>query len=447
MLRQVNIGITVFSIIAMLIISGCAVSDETFSAAVKIQPASEIDSRLEWFTDARFGMFIHWGPVSIKGTEIGWSRGEQVPLKEYDNLYKQFNPTKFNAAEWVGLAKDAGMKYLVITAKHHDGFCLWDSKYTDYDIMSTPFQRDVVKELSEECKKQGIKFCLYYSILDWYQPDYNPVDHRGGPGYKLGEGTEPSMERYIVYMKNQLQELIENYGPIGILWFDGHWEKQYTHEMGKDLYAYVRSLQPDIIINNRVDKGQKPMEGSTAKGDYAGDYDTPEQRVGKFQLDRPWETCMTICQQWAWKPGDKMKSFKQCIQTLVKTVGRDGNLLFNVGPMPDGRIEPRQADRLREMGDWLEKYGESIYGTKGGPLKPGIWGVSTNKNDVTYLHIMNWKDDSVTLPLLQGITLKQVLTGGKITISPNRDGLTIRRDEQAREPVDTIIALKITDKL
>ena len=284
-----------------------------FSAFSSVYSQSQPDNRLDWWKEARYGMFIHWGPVSLKGTEIGWSRGREVPIEEYDQLYKNFNPEKFSAKSWVKIAKDAGMKYIVLTSKHHDGFCLWDTKTTDYNIMNTPFGRDVVKELSEECKKQGIVFCTYYSILDWYQPDYN-INSHGGPGYQLPNGETPDMDRYSEYMYAHMKELIQNYGPLGILWYDGEWEDPWTHERGQKLYDFVRGLQDDIIINNRVDKGRKGMEGVTLSDkDYAGDYDTPEQEVGKFQTERPWESCMTICRQWAWKPNDKLKSFEECI--------------------------------------------------------------------------------------------------------------------------------------
>ena len=233
----------------------------------------------------RFGMFIHWGPVSLKGTEIGWSRGAQVEQKEYDKLYQRFNPTQFDADKWVSVAKSAGMRYLVLTSKHHDGFCLWDSKYTDYDIMATPFKRDVVRELSTACRQQGIMFCTYHSICDWYHPDY-PLGSPGGHTQK----PHPNMDRYVEYLHNQTRELIENYGPLGIMWFDGEWEKPWTHEYGLELYRHIRSLQPDILINNRVDKGRHGMEGSTKSSEYVGDYDTPEQRVGGFNRQRPWES-------------------------------------------------------------------------------------------------------------------------------------------------------------
>ena len=422
----------------------CIILFAFFTAFTSTYSQSNKDPRLEWWKEARYGMFIHWGPVSLKGTEIGWSRGREVPVEEYDQLYKNFNPQKFSAREWVQIAKDAGMKYIVLTAKHHDGFCLWDTKTTDYNIMNTPFGRDVVRELSEECKRQGIVFCTYYSILDWYHPDYN-IDSRGGPGYQLPDGKTPDMDRYIKYLNTHMKELIQNYGPLGIMWYDGEWEDPWTHERGKQLYDFVRGLQDDIIINNRVDKGRKGMEGVTLSDkNYAGDYDTPEQEVGKFQTERPWESCMTICRQWAWKPDDELKSFEECIKILVETAGGDGNLLLNVGPMPDGRIEPRQVDRLKEIGDWLEKNGESIYGTQGGPYKPGKWGTSTSKGNKVYLHILNLKGEELHLPSLDRKVLNcQLLGGKKIHFSQANDGLTIALPELNKDAIDNIIVLEL----
>lgn len=410
--------------------------------SVKTETAEQVQQRLQWFRDARFGMFIHWGPVSLKGTEIGWSRGKQVPVKVYDNLYKQFNPIKFDADEWVKIAKTTGMKYIVFTSKHHDGFCMWDTKTTPYNIMNTPFKRDVVKELAKACEKQGIIFCTYYSILDWYHPDYNISSH-GGPGYSLPEGCAPNMDRYESYMKMHLKELIQNYGPIGILWFDGEWEEPWTHERGESLYYYVRDLQTNIIINNRVDKGREGMKGTT-KADqvYVGDYDTPEQEVGTFQTDRPWETCMTICQQWAWKPKDKLKSLKECIHILVQSAGGDGNLLLNVGPQPDGTIEARQVERLKEIGAWMEKYGQSIYKTRGGPFKPADWGVSTQIENKIYIHVLDWPRGKVVLPRIpQKIKSSTVLTGGVATVSQNAESIEIDVPKNHRDLIDTIISL------
>lgn len=389
----------------------------------------------------RFGMFIHWGPVSLKGTEIGWSRGKQVPTEEYDQLHKQFNPTKFDAEEWVKVAEDAGMKYLVITSKHHDGFCLWPSKYTDYHIGNTPFRRDVMKELSAACRKHGIEFSTYHSICDWYHPDY-PL---GSPG---GSSEKPThnMPRYYKYLKNQTKEIIDNYGPLGIMWFDGEWEKPWTREYGNEIYDYLKQIQPNLVINNRVSKGRHGMAGTTKQSHLnAGDYDTPEQRVGGFNRERPWETCMTICRQWAWKPGDRMKSAKECIQTLLHTVGGDGNLLFNVGPMPDGRIEPRQVERLKEMGAWLAKYGDGVYGTRGGPFKPGKWGASTCKDDKIYLYVMNWQsDDKSMLPAIsRKITSYHTRSGGEVLVTQSEDGIEIRLPKADRDEIATVIELTV----
>jgi alpha-L-fucosidase len=389
-------------------------------------------------------MFVHWGPVTLKGTELSWSRGKEVPVAEYDNLYKQFNPEKFDAREWVGLAKEAGMKYIVFTSKHHDGFCMWDTRTTSHSIMSTPFKRDVIRELSDECKRQGITFCTYYSILDWYHPDYN-LSTQGGPGYNLPQGQTPDINRYIAYMNAQLRELITGYGPLGVMWFDGEWEEPWTHKDGLELYRYVRGLQPDIIINNRVDKGRKGMDGTTLTDKfYAGDFDTPEQRVGAFQTRRLWETCITLGTQWSWKPDDTIKSLKECIALLVNTAGGDGNLLLNVGPMADGRIEPRQAQRLREIGGWMDKYGQSIRGTRGGPFKPQSWGVSTHRGNIIYVHILNQPEDNLTLPAIrQKIIAARYLDGGDAPFTQTDKGIEIQLPQADPNAIDIIIALEL----
>ncbi|MBP7052149.1 MAG: alpha-L-fucosidase [Phycisphaerae bacterium] len=412
---------------------------------LRIDSASEVraqsNERMQWWRESRFGMFVHWGPVSLRGTEIGWSRGKEVAIEEYDQLYKQFNPTKFDAEEWVRVAKDAGMKYLVITSKHHDGFCLWSSKYTDYHIGNTPFNRDVLKELSEACRENGIQFCTYHSICDWRHPDY-PL---GSPGGSTAKPTH-DMPRYYQYLKNQTKEIIDNYGPLGIMWFDGEWEKPWTREHGNELYEYLLEVQPTLIINNRVSKGRQGMAGTTEESHLnSGDYDTPEQQIGGFNRDRPWETCMTICQQWAWKPDDQMKSAKECIQTLVRTAGGDGNLLFNVGPMPDGRIEPRQVERLKEMGSWLQEYGDGIYATRGGPFKPGKWGASTCKDDKVYLHVMNWRADGRLM--LPGVGRKIVSCrahdGGEMLLKQNEDAIEIHLESSERNEIAVVIELTV----
>lgn len=418
-----------------LLILTLAISHPSSPAAEKDKEAA----RLEWWREARFGMFVHWGPVSLKGTEIGWSRGQEVPTAEYDQLYKNFNPVKFDAEVWASIAKAAGMKYLVLTSKHHDGFCLWDTKQTDYNITRTPFKRDILRELADACKRQGLIFCTYYSILDWYHPDY-PLGSPGGKSRK----SSPNMDQYWKFLKSQMAELIQNYGPLGILWFDGEWEEPWTREDGVDLYRYCRKLQPSILVNNRVGKGRKGMEGVTSSGEFGGDYDTPEQTIGKFQQSPPWETNMTMCEQWAWKPNDKLKSLKQCLQTLITCAGGDGNFLLNVGPMPSGEIEPRQVARLQEIGAWLRRCGQSIYGTRGGPYKPGAWGASTHRGDKVYLHLFPSEKGKLMLPALPfQIKSWKTLTGGQAQIMSSAKGLEVTISSLSGDPICNVIELQL----
>jgi alpha-L-fucosidase len=347
-----------------------------------------------------------------------------VPIEEYDNLYKQFNPTKFNADQWVAIAKSTGMKYIVLTTKHHDGFCMWDTKQTDYNIMHSPFGRDVCKELSEACKKQGIRFCTYHSVTDWH----HPAHPYGSPGGKTRKPTA-DIEAYTQYLRAQVKELITNYGPLGIMWFDV--PQGFDRARGQALDDYVYSLQPDIIINNR--------SGAP------GDYDTPEQRVGGFKMDRPWETCMTICRQWSWKPDDTMKSLEQCLHALISCAGGDGNLLFNVGPMPTGEIEPRQVARLAEMGQWMARNGQSIYGTRGGPWKPGKWGASTRKGNTIYMHVFQWPEKGLVLPAIEKrrIVSAKLMGGGEAPVQQTVDGVAIDVPAALRQPIDTIVELTL----
>jgi len=408
----------------------------SFSPGQRLGGGGEASPRLETnaasltkWKEMRFGMFIHWGPVTLRGTEIGWSRGTQVRIEEYDSLYTEFNPVLFSAREWVAAAKAAGMKYLVITSKHHDGFCLWDSKYTDYDVMATPFHRDVLKELADECGRQGIMFCTYYSILDWHHPHY--TTRYAGDARPV---EKSDMNLYRKYLKNQIGELVNTYH-TNILWFDGEWEKSWTHEDGMDLYAYARGLNDNMLINNRVDKGREGMKGMTTSEKFAGDFGTPEQEIGLFNNENPWESCITIGRQWSWKPNDKLKSLKECIQILAKTAGGGGNLLLNISPMPDGRIEARQIDRVRGIGRWLEKYGESIYGTAGGPLKPTSWLASTRKGNRIYVHLLAPPRNELRLPTIPHRKIKgvHVLSGPELPFRDDGNQVVVTLP---REPVD-----------
>ncbi|WP_052266182.1 alpha-L-fucosidase [Pedobacter kyungheensis] len=404
-------------------------------AQTKTNPAVMKD-----FMDKRFGMFIHWGPVSLRGTEIGWSRDKQVEKNDYDNLYKEFDPTLFNADAIVKTAKDAGMKYLTITARHHDGFCLWPSKFTEYDIAHTPYKKDIVGALNEACKKQGIKFCIYYSVLDWHHPDY-PIHS------SASQTIDPKadMSKYISYMKNQLKELITNYDPY-MLWFDGQWEKPWTDEMGKDLYSYLKGLKPDVIINNRLGKEFAAMENK--KIDHSkmvGDYDTPEQTVGRLNMDTPWESCFTICNQWAWKPNDKMKSLKECLAILSKTAGGNGNLLLNVGPMPDGRIEARQITRLKEIGQWLKINGEAVYGTLGGPYQPTDAYATTRNGNKIFVHVLKTDAGAISLKNIAGRKpLKAYVLGGeKVSLEPGTSDFKINLPKTQSGDLQYVIAIEM----
>jgi alpha-L-fucosidase len=392
------------------------------------------EERLRWWREARFGMFIHWGPVSLKGTEISWSRGGErrgiqgkgeVPLEIYDNLYRQFDPLKFNAEEWVAVARSAGMKYMVLTAKHCDGFCLWRSKVDPYNIGESPFRRDVCGELSAAARKAGMRIGWYYSPMDWRDPDCRT--ERNG--------------LYVILMQRHLRELLGNYGRIDLLWFDtdggpAPWDQAQT-------YRLVRTLQPRLIINNRLDMGSTDNYNKQEILPNA-DYQTPEQRVGAFDDQHPWETCMTLGTQWSWKPDDKIKSSGECIRILAQCATGDGNLLLNVGPMPTGEIEPRQVAVLREVGIWLKKYGESIYGTRGGPYRNGEWGGSTRRGNVIYLHILKWSDGRLTLPPLPAkIKKSRALNSGTVKVAGTADGIMVSMARAERDTLDTIVRLEL----
>ncbi|RAJ77364.1 alpha-L-fucosidase [Chitinophaga dinghuensis] len=395
---------------------------------------------LSAFMNDRFGLFIHWGPVTLRGTEIGWSRDKEVSKEEYDSLYKEFDPVLFQADAWVKTAKDAGMRYLTITARHHDGFCLWPSKYTDYNISHTPYKKDILKALQTACKKQGIKFCIYYSVLDWHHPDY-PIHS----AHHAKLDPQADMQKYIAYMKNQLKELIDNYDPY-MLWFDGQWESPWTDAMGKEIYAYVKRLKPGIITNNRLGKQFAAMENKEINAaDMVGDYDTPERVVGRLNMTMPWESCFTLCQQWAWKANDQMQPLQKCLAILSKTAGGNGNLLLNIGPMPDGRIEARQVARLKEIGDWLKINGDAIYNTAGGPYEATNNYATTRKGKNIYLHILNTDTASYLLPALPGALVKSAhtITGQPVTVNTSNKGLEVQLPESLRRQLQYVVVLEL----
>jgi alpha-L-fucosidase len=298
------------------------------------------------------------------------------------------------------------MKYMVFTSRHHDGFSMFDTQADDYKITSpdSPFRRDVVRELSDACHRAGLRFGTYYSQPNWRHPDAFTDRHTN----------------YLAFLKTQVRELCSNYGTLDIFWFDGLNQGAHAYD-GEALNSMIRQLQPRILINDRDGLPE--------------DFDTPEQVIGTFEDERPWESCITIGDQWAWKPQDRMKSLRQCLETLVRCAGGDGNLLFNVGPMPDGRIEPRQVKRLEEMGDWLKQHGETIYGTRGGPWKPNRAFASTRKGNAVFVHLLNYKGKTVMLPNIpRRIVSSSVLTGGTAEVSQSDRRISILVAAPAARP-------------
>ncbi len=391
------------------------------------------NARLAWWRDARFGMFIHYGPVTLTGQEISWSRANsntncpnkgKTPVAVYDNLYQAFNPTNFNAADWAGVAKMAGMKYVVLTAKHCDGFLLWDSKVDGYNITATPFKRDLCAELAQAVRKDGLRLGWYFSPMDWRDPDFR---------------TERNAE-FIPRMQGEIRELLSNYGKVDLMWFD--YDGRAAVYDQANTYALVKKLQPEILIDNRLDLGVK--QGNRLMLNTNADFYTPEQQIGAYDDQRPWETCMTICHQWSWKPDDNMKSPAEVVSILCRVVGGDGNLLLNVGPMPDGRIEPRQVEVLKQVGAWMQVNGESIYGTRGGPWKPTKAVASTRKGKTIYLHVLKSENGRVELPALPvAIKSATLLAGGNVKFSQKDGKLVLEIPAAALDTLDTIVKLEV----
>ena len=358
-------------------------------------PKARPDPRLDWWREARFGLFIHWGLYAIPAgewngrTDYGeWIRNNaKIPIDVYDRFQAQFNPAKFDADAWVRMAKQAGMQYIVITTKHHDGFALFDSKGTTWDVMGTPYGRDIIAQLADACRRGGIRLGLYYSIMDWHHPDYLP--RREWENVSRPEAGA-DFERYVAFMKGQLKELLTNYGPIGVLWFDGQWEPTWTPARGRELYDYVRGLQASIIVNNRVGEG-------------VGDFGTPEQEIPATGLpgDPAWETCMTMNRNWGYNRADAdFKSTQTLVRNLVDIASKGGNFLLNVGPTADGEFPADSVDRLARIGDFMRVAGESIRGTSASPFPSLPWGRSTQRRlDASttrlYLHVWDRPPDGV----------------------------------------------------
>jgi alpha-L-fucosidase len=421
----------------------------TFLSAQAIyQPSAKNLAARRWFQDAKFGLFVHWGVYSVLGEGEWVMNNKKIPISEYEKLPGQFNPTEFDAAEWVALAKTAGMKYIAITSKHHDGFAMFDSKLTDWDIVDrTPYKKDALKMLADECRKQGIKLFFYYSQLDWHHPDYFP---RGRTGQTAGRPESGEWQKYIDFMDGQLKELLTSYGEIGGIWFDGHWDRPGADWRLERTYKLIHDLQPQALIG--ANHHLRPFPGEDFQ---MFEKDLPGRKTTGFNEaqeigDLPLETCETINNSWGYNANDKkFKSTRDLIHYLVRAAGYDANFLLNVGPMPNGKIQAEFVARLKEMGQWLRHYGESIYGTRGGPITPRPWGVTTQKANKIYLHILDWPDPMLALPkLAQRIKSARFLKdGSQAELAAIDDGFLLKIPPGVVDEYDTVVVLELAEHI
>ncbi len=419
-------------------------------------PPVVAEDRMAWWREARFGLFLHWGLYAIPAGEWGEGKNHaewilttaQIPVAKYEEFVGQFDPVDFDADAWVRMAKRAGMKYIVITSKHHDGFCLFDSAHTDYDVMSTPFRRDILAELAEACQREGLKMCWYHSIMDWHHSDYLP---RRGWESRSAEGAD--LDRYVAYMRAQVEELLTNYGEIGVMWFDGEWEGSWSHERGVALYDLCRRLQPDVIVNNRVDKGRSGMAGMTSDERFAGDFGTPEQEIPATGLPGvDWETCMTMNRHWGYNRHDQdWKSTADLVRKLVDIASKGGNFLLNVGPTAEGRFPEASIQRLEEIGQWMDVHAESIRGTGASPFADLPWGRCTARRveggTRLYLHVFDWPADGrLVVPELGNEPVRAYLLARPepaLSAAQENGSVAITVPAEPLDPIDTVVVLEV----
>ena len=429
--------------LAFIALNSIAVSMPVFSQSSYVPSESNLQARKE-FSDSKFGVFIHWGIYSMFGQGEWYMTNAGINCHEYAKAASGFYPIRFDAKEWVSAIKEAGAKYICFTTRHHDGFSMFDTKYSDYNIVdATPFKRDVVKELAEECKKQGIKLHLYYSHLDWTREDYYPY---GRTGRNTGRTKHGNWNDYFNFMNNQLTELLTNYGPIGAIWFDGMWDQPDDFDWRLDeQYSLIHKLQPACMIGNNHHK--KPIEGEDFQmfeRDLPGENNaglSSESEIGQLPL----ETCQTMNGMWGYKIQDQnYKSVSELIRLLVKASGKGANLLMNVGPQPNGEIPAVALERLKGMGEWLSKYGETVYGTTRGDVMTADWGTTTRKGNTLYVHILTDNmPQFVTLPLKDKVVSAVNLnTGTKISYEKIKGGIVLHTDNLEPE-IDCIVKLKL----
>lgn len=406
------------------------------------------------FQDAKFGLFIHWGVFSIMADGEWVMHSKNIPVKNYKRLMQFFNPTQFDAKAWVSMAKGAGMKYITLITRHHDGFSMWDTKYSDFNIMNTPYQKDIVKMIVDECHKQDMKIFLYYSLLDWGREDYSWKTGNTGKG--TGRLTQGNWKDYIGFMENQLTELLTNYGKIDGIWFDGYWDQTGPKE-GKDktpkvdwhlpeIYELIHKLQPQCLVGNNHHIA--PITGEDFQ---MFEKDLPGQNKAGFSEQKPsdqlpLETCETMNNSWGFNIKDsKYKSVPQLIHYLVNAAGRNANFLLNVGPQSNGIIQQEFVDTLQQVGKWMAKYGPSIYGTRGNVIPAQDWGVVTVKDKIYYVHLLDTSKSSLVIPDFNGKIKSCVLMGTdqKIAFKKADEQLTINLNGVEKDDIDTIIQITL----
>lgn len=398
----------------------------------------------ERFQDLKLGMFIHWGPAMTLQDGEWVMENRHLTIAEYETLPALFNPTAFNADEWVAFAKASGFRYITLTTKHHDGFALWDTKASDWGIMTrSPFKRDIVKELSEACRKAGMPLFFYYSQLDWHHLDYFP---RGTTGKGAGRPESGTFDRYLDYMDAQLTELLSNYGPVGGIWFDGMWDRPEANWRLRRTYDLIHRLQPAALVGSNHHKTPFPgedfqmFEKDLPGGNSAGFNTADISRL-------PLETAETVAESWGFRLSDRnTKPLDQLIRYVVNAAGRGANFLLNVGPMPIGTIYPPHAARMLELGAWLREHGAAIYGTRAGPIGPRPWGVTTEHRRAAkvYVHVLDWRDRELTIPPLTSkvATASLLIGGAAVPFRQTPDGITLTLPPRAANEVDQIVVLQ-----
>jgi len=414
------------------------------------QPAPENLQARQEFQDAKFGMFIHWGVYSVLGDGEWVLHNRKLTVQEYERLPKFFDPEKFDAKAWVGLAKAAGMKYITITSRHHDGFAMFDSKVSDWNIVQrTPYGKDPLKMLADEAHRQGIKLFFYYSQLDWHNPDYYPrgkTETDSGP-WVNGRPDHGDWNSYLDnYMDGQLRELLTNYGTIGGIWFDGMWDKPDADWHLEKTYGLIHQLQPSALIIPNHHQTPKPGEDVQTF-----ERDLPGQNTAGFNTkvvsdQLPLESCNTLNDSWGFNIGDKnYKTPEEVEEMLVRAAGNNSNLLLNIGPMPNGEIQEEFVTRLHAVGEWVSRYGDSIYGTRGGPVAPADWGVTTQKGDKVYVHILHWNGKLLALPTQQRVirSAQVFLSGAPVEFTQSSNGVVLTVPEAKKGEVDRVVVLTL----